>query len=150
VFFSVILLLVKNMTGETLEPTRGKLERSLSQGIQALYRSKLGQQTSHAVCHLFDNKLIIIIENGVTQPEKLLAENGQQDLALQVRSQLESVLELQLKDLIKEVLGVGVIDLLSDATLETGRTGTIAILESAPKVRDSSSKSKTQPEASES
>jgi uncharacterized protein YbcI len=97
-----------------------------------------------------DNKLIIVIENGVTQPEKLLAQNGQQDLALQVRSQLESVLEVPLKDLIKEVLGVGVTDLLSDATLETGRTGTIAILESAPKVRDSSSKSKTQPATSES
>ena len=98
------------MTGETLEPTRGKLERSLSQGIQALYRSQLGLQTSHAVCNLLDNKLIIVIENGVTQPEKLLAQNGQQDLALQVRSQLESVLELQLKDLIKEVLGVEVTD----------------------------------------
>jgi uncharacterized protein YbcI len=150
VFFSVILLLLKNMTGETLEPTRGKLERSLSQAIQALYRSQLGQQMSPALCHLLDDKLIIIIENGITQPEKLLAQNGQQDLALQVRAQLESVLEVQLKDLIKDVLGVGVTDLLSDATLETGRTGTIAILESAPKVRDSTSKSKTQPATSES
>lgn len=81
--------------------------------------------------------MIIAIENAISQPEKLLAQNGQEDLALQVRSQLESVLELQLKDLIKEILGVEVIDLLSDATLETGRTGTIAILESVPKVRDS-------------
>jgi len=132
------------MTGETLEPTRGKLERTLSQGIQALYRSQLGHQTSQALCNLLDNKLIIVIENGLTQPEKLLAQNGQHDLALQVREQLQSVLELLLKDLIKEVLGVGVTDWLSDATLETGRTGTIAILDSAPKVRDSSSKSKTQ------
>lgn len=81
--------------------------------------------------------MIIAIENAISQPEKLLAQNGQEDLALQVRSPLESVLELQLKDLIKEILGVEVIDLLSDATLETGRTGTIAILESVPKVRDS-------------
>ncbi|MEG4022678.1 DUF2294 domain-containing protein [Microcoleus sp. S13C4] len=132
------------MTGETLEPTRGKLERTLSQGIQALYRSQLGHQTSQALCNLLDNKLIIVIENGLTQPEKLLAQNGQHDLALQVREQLQSVLELLVKDLIKEVLGVGVTDWLSDATLETGRTGTIAILDSAPKVRDSSSKSKTQ------
>ncbi|MEG3842199.1 DUF2294 domain-containing protein [Microcoleus sp. herbarium14] len=138
------------MTGETLEPTRGKLERSLAQGIQALYRQALGHQTSQALCNLLDNKLIIVIENAITQPEKLLALNGQLDLASQVRSQLESVLELQLKDLIKEVLGVGVTDLLSDATLETGRTGTIAILESAPKVRDASSKSKTQPETAQS
>ena len=80
---------------------------------------------------------MVAIDNAITQPEKLLAQNGQKDLASQVRSQLESVLELQLKDLITEVLGVGVTDLLSDATLETGRTGTIAILESVPKVRDS-------------
>ncbi|MEG4321935.1 MULTISPECIES: DUF2294 domain-containing protein [unclassified Microcoleus] len=134
------------MTGENLVPTRGKLERSLAQGIQALYRSLLGHQTSQALCNLLDNKLIIVIENAITQPEKLLDQNGHGDLASQVRSQLESVLELPLKDLIKEVLGVGVTDLLTDATLETGRTGTIAILESAPKVRDASSKSKTQPE----
>ena len=139
------------MTGETLKPTRGKLERSLAQGIQALYRSLFGHQTSQALCNILDNKLIIVIENAITKPEKLLAQNGQEDLASQVRSQLESVLELPLKDLIKEVLGVAVTDLLRDATFETGRTGTIAILESAPKVRDSSSssKSKTPPAAAE-
>ena len=125
------------MTGETLEPTRGKLERSLAQGIQALYRQALGHQTSQAFCNLLDNKLMVAIENAISQPEKLLAQNGQGALASQVRSPLESVLELQLKDLITEVLGVGVTDLLSDATLETGRTGAIAILESVPKVRDS-------------
>ncbi|MFS8117559.1 MAG: Na-translocating system protein MpsC family protein [Microcoleus sp.] len=38
------------------------------------------------------------------------------------------------KDLIKEVLGVEVTDFLTDAILETGRTGTIAILESVSKV----------------
>jgi len=138
------------MAEETLEPTRGKLERTLSQGIQALYRSQLGPSTSQTLCNLVDNKLIIVVENGLTQPEKLLAENGQQDLALQVRTQLESLLELPLKDLIQKVLGVGVIDLLRDATLETGRTGTIAILASAPQVRDSNYKSKTQPQAFES
>lgn len=141
------MLYIKNMTGENIVPTRGKLERSLAQGIQGLYRSVLGHQTSQALCNLLDNKLIIVIENAITQPEKMLAQNGQEDLASQVRSQLESVLEVALKDLIREVLGVGVIDLLSDATLETGRTGTIAILESAPQVRDASSKSKTPREA---
>lgn len=138
------------MTGEILKPTRGKLERSLAQGIQALYRSLLGHPTSQALCNLLDNKLIIVIENAITQPEKLLAQNGQEALASQVRSQLELVLELPLKELITEVLGVGVSELFSDATLETGRTGTIALLESAPKVRDSSSTSKTQPERAES
>lgn len=135
------------MTDENLEPTSGKLERTLSQRIQALYRSLLGHQPSQVSCNLLDNKLIFVIENGITGPEKLLTDSGQQDLASQVRSQLESVLESPLKNLIEEVLGVGVTDLLSDATFETGRTGTIAILASAPKMRESKVKSKTQPPA---
>lgn len=131
------------MTSETLEPTSGKLERTLSQRIQALYRSVLGHQPTQAICNLLDNKLIVVIENGITLPEILLAKNGQQDLASQVRSELESVLESQLKNLIEEVLGVAVTDLLSDSTLETGRTATIAILASPPKIRESKLKSKT-------
>lgn len=87
------------------------------------------------------------MENAITQPEQLLAQNGQEELAEKVRSELETVLESQMKNLINEVLGVDAIDLLNDATLETGRVGTIAILSSAPQVREPSSKSKTQPEA---
>jgi uncharacterized protein YbcI len=41
-----------------------------------------------------------------------------------------------LKTLIEEVLGIPVLDLLSDATLETGRTGVIAVLEMTPEVRN--------------
>jgi uncharacterized protein YbcI len=134
----------------TLEPTRGQLERNLSQRIQALYRSLLGHQPSQVSCNLIDNKLAIAIENAITQPEQLLAQNGHEELAEKVRSELETVLESQMKDLINEVLGVDAIDLLNDATLETGRAGTIAILSSAPKVREPSSKSKTQPEATSS
>ncbi|NJK68752.1 MAG: DUF2294 domain-containing protein [Microcoleus sp. CSU_2_2] len=134
------------MTSENLEQTRGKLERTLSQRIQALYRSVFGHQPSQVSCNLLDKKLIIIIENAITQPEQVLAQNGQEDLAKQVRLELETVLESQLKELIEEVLRVEVTDLLNDATLETARTGTIAILQSVPQVRESISKSKTKGE----
>lgn len=129
-----------------MEPTRGQLERNLSQRIQALYRSVFGHQPSQVSCNLIDNKLVVTMENAITQPEQVLVENGQEELAEKVRSELETVLEPQIKEAINEVLGVDAIDLLNDATLETGRTGTIAILDSAPKFRESSSKSKTQPE----
>jgi uncharacterized protein YbcI len=138
------------ITVATLEPTRGQLERNLSQRIQALYRSLLGHQPSQVSCNLIDNKLAIAIENAITPPEQLLAKNGQEELAEKVRSELETVLESQMKDLINEILGVDAIDLLNDATLETGRAGTIAILSSAPKVREPSAKSKTQPEVASS
>lgn len=120
----------------TSTPTRGQLERTLSQRIQALYRNQLGHQPSKVICQLFDEKVAIVLEDSVTQPEQLLAQNGQEDLAEQVRENLDKALEPQLKALIEEVVGVQVLDLLSDAKIETGRTGTIAVLAAVPKVRD--------------
>lgn len=117
-------------------PTRGQLERTLSQRIQALYRQQLGHQPSKVICQLFDEKLAIVLEDSITQPEQLLANSGQEELAKQVRSDLSKAIEPQLKELIKEITGVAVIDLLSDGKIETGRTGTIAVLSETPKVRD--------------
>jgi uncharacterized protein YbcI len=87
-------------------------------------------------CQLFDEKLAIIVEDSITPPEQLLANSGQTELAQQVRSDLDKAIQPQIKAMIEEVLGVGVLDLLSDATMETGRTGIIAILEVAPEVRN--------------
>ena len=42
-------------------PTRGQLERTLSQRIQALYRNQLEHQPSRVTCQLFDEKLAIIL-----------------------------------------------------------------------------------------
>lgn len=121
---------------DTSSPTRGQLERTLSQRIQALYRDQLGHQPSQITCQIFDEKIAIILENAITPPEQLLANSGQEELAEQVRTDLEKALEPQLRALIEEVVGVSVIDLLSDAKLETGRTGKIAVLANAPKVRN--------------
>jgi len=138
------------MTGETLEPTRGQLERNLSQRILALYRAQLGHQPTQVSCNLVDEKLIVVLENAITPPEQLLVQNGQEGLAQQVRSELDALIQSQLKELIEEVLAVAVTDLLNDATLQTGRTGTIAILEAIPKFRDAVAKSKAKSEAASS
>lgn len=119
-------------------PTRGQLERTLSQRIQALYRHQLGHQPSHVICQIFDGQIAIILEDAVTQPEQLLASTGQEALAEQVRSDLNKAIQPQLKAVIEEVLGVSVMDLLSDAKLETGRTGIIAVLTAQPQVRNAS------------
>ncbi|HEY9659655.1 MAG TPA: DUF2294 domain-containing protein, partial [Allocoleopsis sp.] len=112
--------------------TRGQAERTLSQRIQSLYRSQLGHQPGKITCQLFDEKLAIVIENSVTQPEQLLAEEGRLELAEQVREDLDSAIRPHLKLLVENTLGVNVLDLLSDATIETGRTGIIVVLENPP------------------
>lgn len=119
----------------TMVPTRGQLERSLSQQIQALYRSQLGHQPGKITCQLFDEKLAIVVEQSITQPEQLLVQEGQMSLVEQVHADLEEALQPQLRALIESILGVGVNDLLYGATLETERTGIIAVLDDAPTVR---------------
>jgi uncharacterized protein YbcI len=120
-------------------PTNGQLERTLSQRIQALYRDELGHRTGKITCSLCNGKLVIVIEDSITQPERILAKEGQKSLAEEVHSELDGAIQPRLKQLIEEVLNVEVIDLLSDATLETGRTGIIAVLQAEPTVRASSS-----------
>lgn len=121
--------------------TRGQLERTLSQRLEALYRNQLGHRPAKVSCHIFDEKIAIILEDAVTPPEQLLINSGQEQLAAQVRADLDKALQPQVVALIEEILGVQVRDLLSDAKLETGRTATIAILDAAPQVREASSKS---------
>ncbi|MGH2413250.1 MAG: DUF2294 domain-containing protein [Microcystaceae cyanobacterium] len=127
---------------ETSNLTRGQLERKISQCIQALYREQLGHQPSKVTCQLFDNKLAIILEDSITPAEQLLVQEGQEELAQQVRLTLDDATKPQLKTLIEEILKVDVTDLLSDATLETGRTGIIAVLQDSPQVRSSEIKPK--------
>lgn len=119
-------------------PTRGQLERTLSQRIQALYRTQLEHQPSRVTCQIFEEKIAIILEDSITKPEKILVNSGEQELAEQVRSELDEAIQPQLKALIEEVVGVAVIDLLSNAKLETGRTATVVILAEIPQIRNSS------------
>jgi uncharacterized protein YbcI len=116
--------------------TRGQLERQLSQSIQAFYRRHLEHQPSKITCQLFDSKLAIIIEDSITNTEQILVDEGKDDLARKVRSNLEDAIQPELKQLIEEITKVEVIDLLSDATLDTGRTGMIAVLSATPQVRN--------------
>ncbi|MEL7008577.1 MAG: DUF2294 domain-containing protein [Cyanobacteria bacterium J06629_2] len=116
--------------------TCGQLERNLSQSIQAFYRQHLGHQPSKVTCQFFDSKLAIIIEDSITNAEQILVDEGKSELAQKVRSNLDDAIQPELKELIEKIAEVGVIEILSDATLETGRTGIIAVLSQTPQVRN--------------
>jgi uncharacterized protein YbcI len=110
------------------QPTRGQLERSLSQQIQKLYREELGHSTGKVICQLRDDQLTIIIESSLTQPEKLLLQEFEPERVEQLRSDLDDVVRPKLISLVEESLHRAVVDLMSDTTLETGRTGFVVIL----------------------
>lgn len=116
--------------------TVGQLEREISQKIQALYKKTLGHQTGRVTCQLFDCKVAVILEDSITQPVQLLMQEGQVDLAQKVRTDLNTAIQPQIKELVTQILSVEVLDVLSDATLKTGRTGIILVLAQTPEVRN--------------
>ncbi|KPQ36511.1 MAG: hypothetical protein HLUCCA11_06505 [Phormidesmis priestleyi Ana] len=123
-------------SSSTASQTAGQLEREISQKMQALYKQQLGHQPGKVSCQLFDATLVVVLEDSITQPEQLLLEKGQTKLAEQVRADLSQAMMSPVKSLIESILNVEVLDLLSDATIKTKRTGIIAVLSHTPEVRN--------------
>nr|WP_245894181.1 DUF2294 domain-containing protein [Chamaesiphon polymorphus] len=118
------------------ELTVGQLERKLSQKIQALYKEKLGHRPSQIICKLFDQKVVIVIEDSITPAEQLLVATGDDRFVEQVRSNLDEAISPYIRETIEQILEVTVEDLLSDATIETGRTAIVAVLGDTPVARN--------------
>jgi len=90
--------------------------------------------TGKVSCRLFDNKLIIVVENSLTQPEQLLLQGGSSQRVEELHMDLTKLVRPQVVELVEDVLNLEVVDLLSDTTLETGRTGLVIILSGRPDV----------------
>ncbi|MGB3493033.1 MAG: DUF2294 domain-containing protein [Elainellaceae cyanobacterium] len=118
-------------------PTRGQIQRALSQEIQKLYKESLGHAVGKVTCQLFECELMIIVEDSITQPEQLIAEEGDLELAEKVRSDLNTAFRPRLSAVISQHLEVGITDILSDAKLETGRTAIVVVLDQKPNIRAS-------------
>lgn len=114
--------------------TRGQLERKLSQEIQSFYLHRLEHRPSKVICQIFADKLAITLEDSIANTEQILIDRGNTELASQVRHHLENAIEPALIELIEQIVGVKIIDLLSDTALDTGRMGIIALLSDTPKV----------------
>jgi uncharacterized protein YbcI len=118
------------------EPTIGQLEREISNRIRSLYNAKLGQRIGKIICHFFDTQLVITIENSVTLAEQTILRSGNENLAEQVRLDLDKIIKPLVKDTIEHVINRPVVELMGYTSLTSGRTGMIAVLEQLPAVRN--------------
>jgi uncharacterized protein YbcI len=120
-------------------PTRGQLERTVGQRLQALYRDRTGHRPEKVTCQFFDEKLTIVLEQIVTPLEQFFLESDRKEFAQQIRSELESSLRTEIIQLIEETTETNVSCLLSETNLKCNCSGLIAVLEGAPSVRDPAS-----------
>jgi uncharacterized protein YbcI len=116
-------------------PSRGEMERSLSQSIQAFYRDQLSCRVGKISCHILGNQVAIVIENSVTSLEKILNNSEDQNFVRDLRDRIDYIVKSELVVKIKHNLGVEVIDLTIDTTLEHNFTGILALLNEMPQIR---------------
>ena len=123
------------MDMEKILPTRGQLERQLSQTIRSLYRLQFGHLPSKVVCHIFAEQVAIVAEDAVTIVEQILLENSKPDLAYSVRVAINQIFTAKVKQQVAEILEIQVVDAVSDFALDSGYLGIIVFLERSPQVR---------------
>lgn len=117
--------------------TRGELERNLSQSIQAFYRTKLGCCTEKVSCHLINEQVAIAIKNPLTPVEALLSNSTDIQFARDLRDRIDTIIKQDLTATIEEILGVEVIAMTIDTTVDNNLTGVVALLSQKPKTRES-------------
>jgi uncharacterized protein YbcI len=117
-------------------PTRGQIERNLTQRLQALYQEELGQRPKKVTCQFFDEKLAIVLEQVTTPAEQFLIANERQDFAVDLRLQLDAAIKSKVLALIEEIAGVSVNAILINTDLNHAVSGIITILGSVPSIRD--------------
>ena len=119
-------------------PTRGQLERELSQNIRKLYRQELAHSPRKVTCTLFNNQLTVIIDGAITAIEKTIidGDNGA-EIVKCINSVISKMLKQNLKAIVEEILAVEVEDVLLDSAFKTERTGVLVTLIQSPKTRNS-------------
>ena len=116
-------------------PTRGQLERHISQTLQSLYRNQFGQLPSKITCHIFEDKVAIVAENVTTHIEKILSDHSKLDLALNIRAAIDATFIADVRQQTSDTLNVDVTEVIVDSVLHTGYLGIILFLSDLPKMR---------------
>lgn len=112
--------------------TPEQLEQKLSQQLIALYQTHLGHQVNNVYCKIVDKTITIVAEDSITGLEQFLLKNNRYELAQQVRSTLQKILEPHIKFLVESVVNVPVVDVIGDSVFDTQRTSIVAVLAAVP------------------
>ncbi len=116
-------------------PTRGEIERSLSQYVQSFYRNQLGCRTEKVSCYIFGRQVAIAVENSVTPVERLFDNSRDSEFRRDLRDRIDTIVKKELLSGMGTILRVKMIDLTIDTSLDNNFTGIVVLLSESPRVR---------------
>lgn len=123
-------------------PTCKQLEKSLSQNIRAFYLREINHPPQNISCKLFSRYIAISADKALTPLECNLWESGEEELTIEVRSEINNIFKPKLTSIVEEILNIKVDDILSNVTFAGNRLCTLIILSQPPLYRESKSSSR--------
>ncbi|HET6172462.1 MAG TPA: DUF2294 domain-containing protein [Gaiellales bacterium] len=88
-------------------PTAGEQERSLlrrlSTSMAAMQKAAFGKGPISTKSYMFDDMLLIVMREGLTQAERTMLDFGRHDLVREFRQQFENEMTRRIVDMIEEL-----------------------------------------------
>jgi uncharacterized protein YbcI len=85
------------------------LLRRLSSSMGAMQKAAFGKGPVSTKSYMFDDMLLIVMREGLTQAEQTMLEFGRQDLVREFRQQFENEMTRRIVDMIEELTGRNVL-----------------------------------------
>ncbi len=109
------------MSQQSKQKTRGELESELTKEIVRIEKEYLGRGPVDARTHLINDMALVRLRGVLTLAEEKLAETQEgRALVKDARRQLFETSRSMLAEIVRQILGVELIDLFSDISTETG------------------------------
>ena len=112
-----------------------EVQREILRLLTTWYAKNLGVEPTNITLTLLENQMTLLIEDSQTLVEKLLRANLSRDLNVFFQASLSNAIKMPLRLIIEKVLvDVKVLEIFSERSLQTNRTGAIVILDKVPTI----------------
>lgn len=127
----------------------GQVEREITNQVRSFYTSELGIRCGQIICHFFDTKLIITVENTISPIEKYFCQQDEYLFVEEIHSRLDRTIKSRIQAIVEKTLGKSVIYVIIATTIDIGVTSITVLLQEVPQVRNPESIPKVKIQALE-
>jgi uncharacterized protein YbcI len=94
------------------------LSRDVSRAMVKLLKDHIGRGPSYARAHIHDDLIVVMLRATMTEAERTLADEGEEDLVRNIRQALNGTFRQQASEIVEQLTGRKVSSFLSDHDVE--------------------------------
>jgi uncharacterized protein YbcI len=109
--------------------TGGRLNSAIANAVVQVHSRYAGRGPTRAQAFARQNVVVLLMEDAMTQGERSLAAHGRQDVALDIRRQLETAIRERLVDAVEDLTGCRVVAFMNDNHIDPDVVAELFVLD---------------------